>query len=290
MSATAEIQRFDRNRDGYVEYFIKVVYNGRQWSIKKRFREFEILNEYLIKDGIHIPNPLPQKFPWRRHDEKMLKLRRKELQLYLDGILKCTPLSSNRLLREFLEIDAGLLSYCKKFPKLLALDNLRSIHEEFMHSVLPVNFPINSSAAGSFNSNHLSMLPTVSSRTFRKSKSLSFTMRSSRSFLRDSFASDAPFCADRKMSTSTDNRHVIAYPTPLAARQIAFLDGTTAIWPYYSLELTTRCSKVDSHRLPAPQSNHRSLTVSDVAESLRFITNSSFTMVRSQTVVRTFYR
>ncbi|RYG97967.1 hypothetical protein EON65_52060, partial [archaeon] len=190
MAATAEIQWYDRTRDGVVEYFIKVNYNGTQWSIKKRYSEFSVLNDYLIKNHVEIPVELPPKYTFRRHDNKMLAKRRKQLQAYLDGLLSMHALSNNRFLKEFLDVDMGLLGFTlsnkrhhnvdmvdvlyklQHIPDKFAKDMIKFYTHTKNYSTSPIQQ--HTHTGGSFSSN--SPVQKTSFTMLRtKSKSLSFS-------------------------------------------------------------------------------------------------------------------
>jgi len=91
MATTADIQKFVKNSNGCVEYFIKVVYKGKEWAIRKRYSDFLRLNEFLLKRGIVVNYDLPQKIWWTtRYDTELLYQRLKGLQSYLNVLLKTT--------------------------------------------------------------------------------------------------------------------------------------------------------------------------------------------------------
>jgi hypothetical protein len=125
MSTTADIQKYGRNRDGYIEYFIKVVHNGKVWGIKKRFSEFVQLNEFLIKSGYGVPPSLPKKTTvWKKVDDKLLQKRSKALQVYINDLLKTFSVADNSLLKEFLEVEVNWLKSAKQqsFKKVQRMD------------------------------------------------------------------------------------------------------------------------------------------------------------------------
>lgn len=267
MAASAEIQWYDRNRDGYVEYFIKVVYNGRQWSIKKRYNEFAVLNEYLIKNQCEVPFPLPAKHPWRRRDDKMLKLRRKELQSYLDGLLGCHSLSGNRFLKEFLEIDVGMLGLTRmktqKAIGLRVLDNLRIAPDEFAAAV--IKFNPKSRAAQSPTFGNISPFKTSFSHLqgplLRKSKSLSFSNSFTNRLMRgESFVGESSTTASssssgpRERERKTSVEYLLSASgisssseSKVLAKKKAFISATNAIWSHYSEEMSNRCRRMDAY-------------------------------------------
>jgi hypothetical protein len=40
MLASAHIQKYGRSAEGHNEFFIKVFYLGKEWGIRKRYRDF----------------------------------------------------------------------------------------------------------------------------------------------------------------------------------------------------------------------------------------------------------
>eukprot|EP01039_Chlorochromonas_danica_P005564 gene5564-6126_t len=273
MAASAEIQRYDRNRDGYVEYFIKVVHNGREWSIKKRYKEFATLHEFLLKNEMEIPYPLPAKYAFRRHDEKMLRLRRKELQSYLDGLLKCHPLNSNRFLREFLEVEMGLLGIARKLPKMSlqvmnVLENLKTVSEDFDHAVIDFkSLRGRSFSQKSFSTPPSPIRPSLYQQqpyggpsTLRKSKSLSFSTRSVGKLMvpRESFMGDNNDKATTPSSSGGGRKASVDFmlsgekgsgnnglSDKMTAKKKAFLAATDAIWSHYIDDVDRRCRHLD---------------------------------------------
>jgi hypothetical protein len=253
MTASAHIQWFDRNRDGFVEYSIKVYYSGRQWMIKKRYKEFSILNDYLEKYDMEIPYPLPPKYPWRKHDEKMLKKRRGELQNYLDGLLNFHPINSNRFLKEFLEIDMGLLALTRKKSKkdVLSFEQLKFIPDFFSKSIIPfANHIINPIICPPSPTKSTVHLP------LRKSKSLSFSNRTlsklnNSGIQRESFAD---FSA-HSFSSSKDRKFSVDYfiSGGLSTaegkgnqRKKIFIAATNNVWTFYMRDVESCCIEVDT--------------------------------------------
>lgn len=80
MSITADIQKYGMN-DGHTEYFIKVMYLGQQWAIRKRFSDFAELDSYLRGQGHELVVELPSRNWWSRFDPYVLVQRQKELQV-----------------------------------------------------------------------------------------------------------------------------------------------------------------------------------------------------------------
>eukprot|EP01031_Cornospumella_fuschlensis_P028541 gene28541-34453_t len=260
MAATAEIQWYDRTRDGVVEYFIKVNYNGTQWSIKKRYSEFSVLNDYLLKHNVEIPVELPPKYTFRRHDSKMLAKRRKQLQAYIDGLLNRHALSGNRFLKEFLDVDMGLLGFTlsnnRKHNNVDMVDvmyKLQHIPDKFAKDIIKFyshtknysNSPIQQQAHsnGSFSANapvqkaSFTMLRT-------KSKSLSF--------------STSLIYGGGGNSTHTKANHADSFssrpslsPTPIATATSSFSNNNNSVHTQAIL------SALHSHSYAQPVSPHR---------------------------------
>ncbi len=140
MSATAHIQKFNKNSEGHTEYFIKVLFNGREWAIRKRYSEFIIFDEYLQKGGYKVSYSLPAKTWWKRFDPNVLIQRQKELQSYLDVLLKSTVSTENSLVREFLEVDLNKLALAKKqtYKEFTSNENLENVVASFRKSVIEI--------------------------------------------------------------------------------------------------------------------------------------------------------
>ena len=107
--AYASIQKNKLNADGHTEYFIKVDYLGKSWSIRKRYRDFSHFDDVLKSQNIFLLVDLPPRSWWNRLDPDFLTKRQKLLQSYLDCLF-CHPLSpENSLVKEFLEVDHQFL-------------------------------------------------------------------------------------------------------------------------------------------------------------------------------------
>lgn len=129
MSATASVQKYSKNEDGYIEYFIKVFYNGMEWGIWKRYRDFVKFDECLKRDGVLTTYDLPGRKWWNRYDPTFLDTRKRELQIYLDILLKNTVSTGNSLVKEFLGVYENTLVNAKKqsFRELSSSDRIRRI-------------------------------------------------------------------------------------------------------------------------------------------------------------------
>jgi hypothetical protein len=112
MAASAHIQRFSVNDEGHTEYFINVIYLGSQWALRKRFNDFVKIDQVLKSCGINIPVDLPVKTWWNKFDKNVLTQRQKELQLYINSVLRTIELD-NSLVKEFLEVDENMLNIAR---------------------------------------------------------------------------------------------------------------------------------------------------------------------------------
>jgi hypothetical protein len=103
--ASAHLQKYSVCPDGHVEYFIKVVYLGREWPLHKRYKDFSHFDTVLRAQGIILTVELPPRSWWNKLDPNFLANRYKLLQLYIDCLFR-PPLSpEHSLVREFLEVD-----------------------------------------------------------------------------------------------------------------------------------------------------------------------------------------
>ena len=108
--ASAHIQKHSICPDSHVEYFIKVVYLGKEWPLRKRFRDFSHFDHVLRSQNYILSVELPQKSWWNRLDPNFITNRVKTLQTDLNCLF-CAPLSpENTLVREFLEVDFNSLA------------------------------------------------------------------------------------------------------------------------------------------------------------------------------------
>jgi hypothetical protein len=114
MSTSANVQKYSKNEHGHVEYFIKVFYNGKEWCIWKRYRDFVKFDELLQRDYNISTYKLPARRWWNRYDPELLNYRMKELQTYLNILLRSAVPTNNSLVKEFLEVDEHMLHDAKK--------------------------------------------------------------------------------------------------------------------------------------------------------------------------------
>ena len=85
---SCHVQKYTQNKEGYTEYFILVLYQGREWAVRKRYSDFSKFDEYLRNSGYSISYQLPEKNWWNKFDPTLLSKRLKELQNYLDVLLR----------------------------------------------------------------------------------------------------------------------------------------------------------------------------------------------------------
>eukprot|EP01036_Dinobryon_divergens_P030117 gene30117-39312_t len=147
MSVSAEIQKFEIGRSGRVEYFIKVVFHGRVWAIRKRFSDFVILDRALrrqIQTNSHNIPVLPPKEwlgiqSWKKNNSKLVK-RQRELQKYLHVLLNDVISNDNSLVKEFLEVDYNNLEITKRLSmmEVSKIDSHRRIVDTFLKQVIPI--------------------------------------------------------------------------------------------------------------------------------------------------------
>ena len=147
-SVACHVQKYE-NINGYTEYFIKVVYNGYEWGIRKRYSDFVRIDDYLRNvEGYEISYVLPEKNFWSRFDPFLINTRMGELQAYLDHLIGQALTTDNALIREFLEVDENLLEQAKSLAKsqptvdTVFTDHLTTIVKEMRNTLLDFNTPI----------------------------------------------------------------------------------------------------------------------------------------------------
>ena len=268
MSATAHIQKFSKNSDGHTEYFIKVVFNGKQWAIRKRYSEFIAFDEYLQRSGYKVNYTLPEKTWWKRFDPQVLVQRQKELQQYLNVLLGNTISTENSLVREFLEVDQNRLALAKRqtFREFKYSENLDSIVAYFPKMMIDI--PSNRNIA-SVTPNKQRQASTVFQRmnslgtgfrTFSNAKSTSF---SSRPMLKrgETVTSDSggggassystpmtPIGRERRFSVDVFSQMVssAASPRPSSAGDNDFQRSVNALWVHYEPPITQEIEDLEN--------------------------------------------
>ena len=218
MSASAHVQKYSLCPEGHTEFFLKIFHLGREWGIKKRYRDFLLFDEYLKKSGIYVDFNLPPKVWWNRFDTTLLLQRQKALQSYMDELLKHIIISENSLVKEFLEVDAiyaNQLRKGKSFRELDHTDRLKMIVKVFNSRILSRYKSIQVFNA-SDGSNSEFGGGTSFSRLASKNRKLSFTSGEARSINSVSGAStdSAHILGNRNYSFSTSSslKRMDTYP------------------------------------------------------------------------------
>lgn len=129
----------------FVNYFIQILFHGRQWFIKKRYSDFYNFHLKISKYYKNLPN-LPSKTYqyWNKFSNQIIIKRLKKLNLYLNEILKIVS-SDNNLLKEFLEVDSNFLLYninSLKFSNINVINSIdfeQNILKLFIKKVLNMN-------------------------------------------------------------------------------------------------------------------------------------------------------
>lgn len=132
--------------NSHVDYIIQVVYHGRQWLIRKRYSEFDYFDKKIRRYYRNLLRDLPPKTYryWGRLNHQIIIKRMKELELYLQSLLKNVA-SDNNLLKEFLEVDSNLLAYHlnsinnHSHDIILHIDLLQNIIKKFSLKIIPCN-------------------------------------------------------------------------------------------------------------------------------------------------------
>lgn len=246
MATTADIQYYQRNRDGIVEYYIKIVHNGREWIVKKRYSEFAKLHEHLMKDGFDIKAKFPQKVMWKKNDKKILNKRFDELRLYFRELIKKYSVNGS-LLKEFLEVETVFLRLAKKqsVAEAIRLDKIPSL---LVRAMIPVHLLPRKSSLGSFQY-HLPLKKAVSFslsvRTpIRKDSITGHEIASTPGRGSAGGGGTDPYSArDRKFSvdmfnlTSGSLYSSDAISLHIAAKKGAFYKAIEALWEHYSKDI-----------------------------------------------------
>lgn len=61
MATTATIQKYCHVDGGYVEYIIIVLFQGKQWIIRKRYSDFRYFDNKMRENGFEIEENIPPK-------------------------------------------------------------------------------------------------------------------------------------------------------------------------------------------------------------------------------------
>lgn len=147
---SCHIQKFYTNAAGYTEYFILILFQGREWAIRKRYSDFLRFDEFLRNSGQCLHYQLPEKNWWNKFDPTLLSKRLKELQNYLDVLLRETVSAENSLVREFLEVDENMLALAKKqsFKEISYSDKMVLIVKQTRKAMIAI--PSNRDSLGDF--------------------------------------------------------------------------------------------------------------------------------------------
>eukprot|EP01033_Poteriospumella_lacustris_P007773 gene7772-5591_t len=264
MATSAEIQKFSHHQDGYVEYFIKVVHNGRIWGIRKRFSHFVQLHEHLLKHGYTVDAVLPKK-SWKKFDETRLKKRLKALQEYIDCLLRTFSLSENSLLKEFFEVESVWLQIAKKqsFKEIQSAEKLTRLPRTLQSWMIAIPYTRNRSNTAygrptsanmqfmspgykdktksvSFSSFSLPM-PTVGGRSISRKESLAAEItpsgRGDRKFSVDIF----------NLSYNSGNNYSADHLSAAASamKKGAYIKSTQVLWKHYQEEAQYTCEEIN---------------------------------------------
>jgi hypothetical protein len=284
-TTSADIQRYEVSTEGNIHYFIKVVYNGREWAVRKRYSDFSRLDEFLQKDGFKLSYALPSKQFWNKYDKKALAARQKGLQSYLNTLLTNTVSSDNSLVKEFLEVDHNRLQQARKqsFHAFKRTERLESLVSIMNRMVIPIpavknarlvqqplppkevqSAPVTRERHGS-NSSVGSHSFSASGPYMQKSKSLSFSMKFS-------FSGGSPrknsFQPDSRQSFATVERkqslemHAPSHSNKSSSVDVSTLKdllkkeayeyGVSALFPMYEAELLGILAELDVKPPPKP--------------------------------------
>lgn len=141
-TVSVNIQRYSVSfgYNGHVEYYLKVLYHGRQWFIRKRYSEFDYFDK-KIRKFFPLLRKLPPKTYWGIYNEEIIKERIIGLDLYLLTLIKLVP-TDNNLLKEFLEVDLNMLIYnLKSNDKYIInkIDYYQNILLRFTRKIIHIN-------------------------------------------------------------------------------------------------------------------------------------------------------
>ena len=115
-----------------VSYVMNVLYQGKQWTIQRRYSDFTHLDKKLKKEGYTVGYDLPNKVVFGNYYPSVLDHRRKELNKYLSN-LSASLSSDNTYLREFFEVDENILKIALKKSRRMSdiyrSDNIMMIYK-----------------------------------------------------------------------------------------------------------------------------------------------------------------
>lgn len=254
MATSADIQFYQRNRDGIVEYFIKVVHNGKEWIVKKRYSEFSKLNDYLLKNNIEIKSKFPTKVMWKKNDKKLLNKRLDELRLYFKELTSKYSVSDNSLLKEFLEVEDVFLRLARRtnISETIRLDKIPTL---FVKSMIPLPQLLRKSSLSQHNFLPLKKAKSfsVSNRTPLRKDSLSqqsdYNSATNNNTISNTTVMGSTTLVngtpnrDRKFSIDIFNLSSAAFSMEatntlqITIKKNAFAKATEALWEHYAKEI-----------------------------------------------------
>jgi hypothetical protein len=136
---SAHVQKYSLNPEGYTEFFIKISYIGKEWGLKKRWRDVVHFDSCLHKSGLYVNFALPEKTWWNRFDNTLLSQRQTAIQGYLDELFHNVLISENSLVREFLDIESNELSIKNiTYEELDFKDRMKSIVNDTNNKMLTI--------------------------------------------------------------------------------------------------------------------------------------------------------
>lgn len=155
----------DRN----VFYVMKILYQGKQWTIQRRYSDFIKFDKKLISEGYVLGFVLPNKVVFGNLYPTVLEHRRKELNKYLRIVGGCLS-SDNTYLKEFFEVDENMLKHALKKNRRLSdiyrSDNIHQIYKRASQQM------INGRAMRQYHSNlRHAKIASSSSTSFSSSSS-----------------------------------------------------------------------------------------------------------------------
>ena len=92
------------NKKEVIFYHIELKYRSKSWSVKKRFSDFILLNQYLLRVIDALPDLPPKSFFAIKKHEK-LTVRKNKLEQYLKLLLERNEVYSFPYLMQFLEVN-----------------------------------------------------------------------------------------------------------------------------------------------------------------------------------------
>lgn len=123
---------------------MNIHYNGKQWTIQRRYSHFAKLDYKLKLEGYFVGYDLPTKVVFGNLYPSVLDHRRKELNKYLK-MLSSTLSSDNTYLREFFDVDENMLKIALKQSRRMSdvyrSDNILQIFKRASQLMINGNDP-----------------------------------------------------------------------------------------------------------------------------------------------------